>query len=267
VVAQRAVARGGLPALTAVGLRYAIAAALLLVVLAARGRPVLPAPGERLRAFALGAVGYAVQAVLFYSALRYGAAGTVALLFYVYPAIVLCLEAVTGRLRAGPGLAVAVVLACAGAGVVVSAGEAAYVTRTGAALALASALCIAVYLVVNSRLLPRSGAAAAAAWVSLGTAASTLTLSVGGGLPSVTAAEWGWLAVAGATTGVATALMYAALARVAASRVAVLLALQTLVVLGLAHLLLGEPVGTVQLAGCAAVIGAAALSARSRERA
>ncbi len=47
----------------------------------------------------LGAGGYALQAVLFYLALRHGSAGTVAMLFYVYPAIVVLIEVVIGRVR------------------------------------------------------------------------------------------------------------------------------------------------------------------------
>jgi drug/metabolite transporter, DME family len=160
-----------------------------------------------------------------------------------------------------------VLLACTGAGVVVAAGRDVHISPAGAALALASGVCIAVYLVVNARLLPLSGATVAAAWVSLGTAISTLSLSSLGGVSSIEVGQWRWLVVAGLTTGVATGSMYAALARAPASQVAVVLALQTLVALGLGVWLLGESIVAAQFLAAAAILTAAGLSSRARERA
>ena len=144
VFAQRALAMDGIPTLSVVGLRYATAALLLLSFLASRGLPLQPERGERLRAAGLGAVGYALQAVLFYQALRNGSAGTVAMLFYVYPAIVLVIEVLTGRLRPGLVFLLSVLLATSGAAMVVGSGRSVEVTPAGAVLALASAACIAV---------------------------------------------------------------------------------------------------------------------------
>ena len=131
VVAQRALALDGVPALSVVGLRYAIGALLLLIFLAGRRQPLVPEAGERLRAIFLGAGGYAVQAVLCYPALRHGSAGSVAMLFYVYPAIVVLIEVVISRVRPGPLLLLSVLLACAGAAGVVTAGRAVQVTPSG----------------------------------------------------------------------------------------------------------------------------------------
>jgi len=260
VVSQRVLAVDEVPALSVVGLRYGIAALLLLSFLAVRGQPLMPERGERLRAALLGAGGYSLQAVLFYLALRNGSAGTVAMLFYVYPAIVLVIEVLTGRTFLGPVFVLCVLLACAGAAVVVGWGDTLQISPAGAGLALASAVCIAVYLAVNARLLPRTPAAVSAAWVSIGTALSTLSLAALGGLPALDVGQWSWLLVAGVTTGAATACMYAALARADASRVAVVLALQTVVALGLGAWLLGEPVGAAHLLGGSAILVAAALS-------
>ena len=134
------------------------------------------------------------------------------------------------------------------------------ISPAGAGFALASAVCIAVYLAVNARLLPRTPAAVSAAWVSIGTAVSTLSLAVLGGLPALDAGQWSWLVVAGVTTGAATACMYAALARVDASRVTVVLALQTVVALALGAWLLGEPVGAAHVLGGSAILVAVGIS-------
>jgi drug/metabolite transporter (DMT)-like permease len=266
VVAQRALALDGVPAMSVVGLRYAIGAALLLVFLAGRRQPLVPEAGERLRAILLGAGGYAIQAVLFYQALRHGSAGSVAMLFYVYPAIVVLIEVVVGRVRPNPLLILSVLLACAGAAGVVTAGRAVQVTALGAGLALSSAVCIAVYLTVNAELLPRTGPAVSAAWVSMGTALSTLVVAGVQGIPSLNGGQWVWLGVAGGTTGAATACMYAALARASASRVAVLLALQTLVALALGAWLLDEPVGVAHVVAVVALLSAVALAGRAHAR-
>ncbi|WP_407062172.1 EamA family transporter [Blastococcus montanus] len=86
------------------------------------------------------------------------------------------------------------------------------------------------------------------------------------GIPSLHAGQWVWLGVAGGTTGAATACMYAALAQASASRVAVVLALQTLVALTLGAWLLGEPVGAVQLLGIVAILSAVSLAGRAHQR-
>lgn len=263
VVAQRALALDSVPALSVVGLRYGLAVVLLLGFLAARRQPLVPEAGERLRAVLLGAGGYAVQAVLFYQALRHGSAGSVTMLFYVYPAMVVLLEVAIGRVRPGPVLILSVVLACVGTAGMVTAGRAVQVTALGALLALASAVCITVCLTVNARLLPRTRPAVSAAWVSSGTALSTLVVAAVQGIPPLDAGEWIWLGVAGSTTGMATACMYAALARASASRVAVLLALQTVVALVLGALILGEPVGAVHVLGIVSVLSAVALAGRT----
>jgi drug/metabolite transporter (DMT)-like permease len=266
VVAQRALAVEGVPALTVVGLRYGVAAAVLLTFLAVRRRSALPVRGERVRALCLGG-GYALQAALFYLALQHGSAGTVALLFYVYPAMIMAIEVGIGRVRPGPVFVLALFLACAGAGVVVVTGRGVHVSAAATALALASAVCIAVYLVTNAWLLPRTAATVSAAWVSFGTAAFTLATGSFHGVPALEAAQWRWLLIAGVTTGAATACMYAALSRWPASRVAVVLALQTVVALWLGAWLLGEPVGVAQVLGGGAILTAAAVSTRARNRA
>ena len=58
----------------------------------------MPEPGERLRAAMLGMVGYVVHSTLVYLALAHGTAAAVAMVFYLYPAVVAVLELVL-RLR------------------------------------------------------------------------------------------------------------------------------------------------------------------------
>src|SRR5262245_27521252 len=77
---------------TALGIRFGFSALMLSTLLAASGRSLWPAPGERLSVFLLGALGYGTESTLFFMALERGTAAAVALIFYSYHAIVTVLE-------------------------------------------------------------------------------------------------------------------------------------------------------------------------------
>src|SRR5581483_3150791 len=117
IVVNRSLATTPLGVSTVLGVRFAIAAVLLLLVLAVRQAPLLPVRGERARVVLLGAVGYMLEATLFFMGLERGTAAAVSLLFYSYPAIVTLLEIAAGweELQARTLLA----LALSAAGVVV----------------------------------------------------------------------------------------------------------------------------------------------------
>ena len=99
VIVNRELATRGFGPSATLGIRFSIAALVLLGLLAIRRRPLLPVPGERVRALLLGLVGYAVESSLFYRGIQRGSAAAVALLFYSYPALVTIIELVTGRQR------------------------------------------------------------------------------------------------------------------------------------------------------------------------
>ena len=106
------------------------------------GRSLLPAPGERRRAFLLGAIGYAVESSFFYAGLQRGTAAAVALLFYSYP-----LGGRPDRAGAEDGAAErprsfgALALGLVGSGTIVAAGSDVSITTAGVLFTLASATC------------------------------------------------------------------------------------------------------------------------------
>jgi drug/metabolite transporter (DMT)-like permease len=267
IVAQRRLARDGLPVATALGVRFLVAASLLLLYLALRRRPLLPVRGERRSALLLGAVGYGGEAALFYLALQRGSAGAVSLLFYAYPAIVTLLEVVL-RLRPPKVVAFAVVvLSTAGVVLIVLTGDAVSITPGGVGFALGAAASFACYLLLSQRLLPASPPAVVGAHVAGGAALALLTVAVATGLPHVPARDVPLLLLNGAATAVAFALLYAALANLAAGAAAVVMTLEAFVTVGLAALVLGETIRPLQLVGGLVVVAAAvvvALDARVR---
>src|SRR5438094_9674114 len=74
-------------------IRFGIAAVLLAAALIATRKSLRAARGEGIKLFALGALGYGVEATLFFLALARGTATAVTLLFFVYPVIVTVISA------------------------------------------------------------------------------------------------------------------------------------------------------------------------------
>lgn len=264
VVIQRSLAKQDLPVTTVVGGRYALASVVLLTVLAASKRSLVPEPGERLRAALLGLVGYVVHSTLFYLALAHGTAAAVAMVFYLYPAVVAVLEIVL-RLRPPrlPAL-LAPVLSGVGVAVVVASGERVAISRTGVVLGIAAAFAVSVYLVTSSHLIRHSNPVVTAAWVAGGVGVSMATGGVALAGFSLPAAAVGRLLLAGAATAAATTCVYAALRRLGAGPTAVFMALQSLVALVLAAVVLDEPMMPAQVFGGVALVAGAALAATAR---
>ncbi len=266
VVVGRALATSGIGPATALGLRFAITALLVAMVLGLRRAPLRPARGERLRVFLLGAIGYGGEATLFYLSLQRGTAAAAALLFYAYPAIVTVIELAVGWARPSPRSLLALGLSCLGTVLVVASADRVSMSATGAAMALAAAAIFAVYLVFNVRLVSRTHPLTQAGWVAAGGAVSTLGWAVFGDGIAVPAGEWPALLLYGASTAAAFALMFMALPRLGASQIAVVMTLEAFSAVVLAALFLGESLTPVQAVGGVAILVATVSVAGRRRR-
>jgi drug/metabolite transporter (DMT)-like permease len=261
IICNRRLAQHGFGPQATLSIRFAVSAATLFALLALLRRGLLPARGERLRPLLLGAVGYAVESTLFYSAVQRGTAAAVALLFYVYPAIVTVLELALGRTRSSGRLLAAMGLSIAGTALIVVTGGDVSISPTGIAFALGSAATFSVYLLVSARAVVRTDPMVNGAWVAAGAALSlTTTGLVSGGLRSP-GPDW-WLMLGnGVATAAAFSLLFAALGRLGASRTAIVMTLEALSAVVLAALVLGETIGALQLVGGAAILAGTALIA------
>ena len=237
-------------------MRFGIAAAVTFVVLVAARRPLLPAPGERWRAFALGAVGYAAESALFYSALQEGTAAAVALLFYAYPALVALLELAMRTLQPSVRLFAALTLSVTGTVLIVAAGERVAITTAGIVLALLGAAAFAVYLLVSARAVKRTDSLTNGAWVALGASLSLATFGVLTDNLRWPGDSWWLMGVNGVATASAFCLLFAALKRMGASRTAIVMTMEAFSAVVLGALLLGERVGPLQAVGGACILGA-----------
>lgn len=261
IVCNRELATRGFGPAASLTVRFGVAGALLLGLLVAARRPLLPAPGERWRALALGLVGYAVESVLFYSALERGTAAAVALLFYSYPAMVAVLEIAIGRLRLDARIATALALSVGGTVLIVAAGSRVTITPAGVAFALASAVSFSVYLLVSARATPRTDSLTNGAWVAVGASLSIATFGLlgGGGGLRAPGASWWLMALNGVATASAFTLLFAALRRMGASRTAIVMTMEAVSAVVLGALLLGERLGPRQALGGVAILAATLL--------
>lgn len=259
VAIGRALADSGLGSATALGFRFSVAAVLLLGVQSLRGGTLLPARGERLPVFLLGAVGYAVESTCFFLALERGTAAAVALLFYSYPAMVAAAELLLGVTTPSRQLLAGLALAIGGTAAVVMTGGDVAITPAGTVLALASAVAFTLYLLAGERVSRRTGSLVKAAWVSGGAGASILLRGLVAGDLRSPGDDWVALAGYAAANAVAFGLMFAALGRIGATRTAVVLTFEVVAAIVLAAVFLGERLEPAQAFGGFGVIGGAIL--------
>jgi drug/metabolite transporter (DMT)-like permease len=263
VVIGRSLARDGLAPATALGIRFAVAAAVLVALLAIRRvGPVVAR--DLLTLLALGAIGYAGQSTLFYLSLQRGTAATSILLFYAYPALVCAIGWLALRERRPCARTVAALaLSAAGSGLVAAGGGPIGVDPLAVVFALGSALVFALYVLAGQRLATGVDAMVKAAGVAAGAAVASLAQGgLTGGLVAP-GGRWLLLAAYGVFTAAAFTLMFAALARLGARHTSIVMTLEAAFAVGLAALLLGEPLGAGQALGGAAVLAATGLVRRA----
>lgn len=243
-------------------LRFTAAAAVMWALVAWRGSR-LPRGRGLYTLVGMGAVGYAGQAFSYFTALTLASAGLVALLLYLYPALVALLSWLV--LRHPLSRLQLAALAMALLGSLLTIGRAGDGAPLGIALGLLAALIYSVYILVGARLpadVTPTGSttivtSAAALVYGAVAAASGVRLPVSAG---------GWLAILAVAvigTVMAIAFFLAGLERLGAVRASVYSTLEPAFTLGLAALLLGEEVGPLRLAGGALILGAVLLLARA----
>jgi drug/metabolite transporter (DMT)-like permease len=266
IFARFAYASGVDPA-TLLFIRFTGAGLVLLVLTRLRRQPL---PRGRLLwvIIIMGSVGYFGQALSYFTALTLIPAGLVALLLYLYPALVAFLAAVLFKERLTIVKAGALVLALAGAGLViapqggmVSSGQ---VQPLGILLGVLAAVIYSGYLLIGSRVVKHAAPAPVSllimfsAAVSFAVLLAVRRLTTGEGLHLPQTAG-GWWAVAGLTliaTVLAMVTLLAGIARIGPTSASLLSTLEPAVTVVLAVLLLGEALSPLQAAGGALILSA-----------
>jgi drug/metabolite transporter (DMT)-like permease len=253
---------GGLDVAGVLVMRFGLAAPLLVGLALVAGRRLrLPWP-TALRLLGLGAVGYAIQATLFFTALTRISAGLAGLLLYLYPALVTAGAVALGRSRLERATVAGLALSLAGVVLVIGLpGE--RLDGLGVALGLASAGWYTVYILVGEYLLRGVDPLAASAWVTSGAACSFLAAAaVGGGLLPVEATQSAYaagVAMAVVGTALAIAAFLAGMARVGSAWASIASSFEPVFTVALGVAVLGDRLGPGKVAGGLAVVAGGVL--------
>jgi drug/metabolite transporter (DMT)-like permease len=250
----------GVGIVTLLFVRFAVAAPILWAA-ALRQRAALSITPARtvLAALALGAVGYALQAGLYFGALERMDASLLSLLLYTYPAFVTVAAIALGRETANRRRIGALLVSSSGVALVLVGAGGGGFDWLGAAMGVGAALSYTGYILVSDRVgghldpLPLSALVTTGAAITFGVAgAATGSLDTG-----FQAVGWIWLAaLALLSTVTPIVLFFAGLRRVGPSLAAILSTLEPPTTVALAFVVFGESLTAVQLAGGALVLAA-----------
>jgi drug/metabolite transporter (DMT)-like permease len=239
--------------------RFALAALALLAVAVARGALRALPRGGVFAALAMGAVGYATQSGLFFSALERMDASLLALVLYTYPALVCVVAVVLGRERPSARRTGALVVASAGVALVLLGAASGSFDALGAAMGFGAAIAYTAYILIGDRVAAGVPLLALSALVCTGAATTYLVAALVGGGPDLSfgAAGFGWIAAIALVSTVGAILaFFAGLARVGPSAAAILSVFEPVVTVALAAAAFGESLAPVQLLGAALVLSA-----------
>lgn len=252
----------GAQAVPLLAVRFSITAVLLVAYLAARRRRLWAGGAKVVRLLLLGALGYGVEATLFFMALERAPASVVGLVFYSYP-LWTTLIAIAMRIeRFDARLGIALLLGTAGVASIFS------LTATspaGPLLALAAAVMVALFYIGAQIFAEGTQPETAATWTATGAALAlvALTAAQSEGLPS---SAWAPAAGLGIATAIAFIATYAAIARIGSSRTSIANMMELVTTFILAAILLGEEMTLRLVVGALLVLSAIPVLATKRKQ-
>jgi drug/metabolite transporter (DMT)-like permease len=252
--------RAGATPVTFLFLRFIIAGTMMAVIMVVRRFP-FPS-GKMLWRLVLMGVWYVAQSLCYFTALRTTSPGLVALLLYLYPAIVTMISALVLKEQVTQPKLIALGLATVGG--ILTIGPGGNGETLGIALAGASSLLYAGYIVVSGILLRE---------VTAFPATTVIMLTAGtiyGGIVAVAGFEGpdtvvGWWAILAAASFSIVALggIFAGIEKIGTTNGAILSTAEPVVTVVLAWLFLGDRLEPVRLVGGAFILAAVVYLARS----
>lgn len=247
--------RTGADPTTLLVLRYSIAAVVMVAIMFARKTP-LPRGRILLGLVLMGAVGYVGQSFAYFTALTMASASLVALLLYLYPAIVTMLSALFFKERLTAAKVGALTLALVGTALTI--GPTGSGRVPGILLAIAAAVIYSVYILVGSRIIPHASAIAASTTVITAAAAVYIGIVAVRG-PTFPQTFSGWadiFAIALVSTVLPIVTFLAGLERVGPTKASTLSTFEPVMSVMLAILILGETISPLQVLGGALILAA-----------
>ena len=255
----------GVDSYALLALRFGSAAvilwAIVLVQAARRGvdRPSWP---TTLRVLLLGAVVLPAEVSLYFASLHHIGAGLAEVLLFLYPMWVVLITAVVLHHPVSRVVALCSVGAVGGAALTV--GAVAGVDLVGVLLAVGASIGFACYVVLSGRLVHGVGALLTTALVITGAAVTFTAAALATGAHGPTDLA-GWAATLGLSvvgTVISFLFLTAGLARIPSTDASVISTVEPAVAVVLGVVLLGEPIGVVQVLGVGVVLASVAVLLR-----
>jgi drug/metabolite transporter (DMT)-like permease len=252
----------GAEPITVLFLRFTIAA-LVMNLIMVLGRTVYPRGLILLELILLGAICYVGESLAYFLALKMTSAGLVALLLYIYPALVTALSAIFLKEHLTRVKIVALFLALSGTALTLRISG--YGSLLGILLGIAAAVDYAIYILLGSRILRRSGPMGST------TVIITSTAGVYAGIVAIRgvtypATSTGWIAIiaiALISTVLAFVTFFAGLKRIGPTSASTLSTFEPIVAVVLAAIVLGETISPFQIFGGILILAAVMLLATS----
>jgi len=241
--------------------RFSIASLVMIPLFFARSI-TFPRGRFLLGLMLMGGLGYVGQSFCYFTALTMASAGLVAILLYLYPAIVALFSALLFKERFTGLKALALVLALAGT--VLTIGPEGRGQPLGIALAMTAPFIYSAYILVGSKITKQVGilSSSAVVMISASLVFGGLVVAKGLNVPH-TAAGWGSvLAIALVSTVVAIITFFAGLGRVGPTNASVLSTFEPVTTVVLAAVFMGEAVSPLRIAGGALILMAVILLAK-----
>ena len=247
--------RAGAEPVTLLALRFALASIVMVAIIAARKIP-FPRGRTLLGLVLMGAIGYVGQSLAYFTALTMASAALVALLLYLYPALVTLLSAIF--LKEHLTLAKISALALALVGTSLTVEPTGSGRLLGVVLAIASAVIYSIYILAGSRITAHTNAIASSTTIMLSAATVYAGIVVVRG-PIFPQASYGWItivAIALVSTVLPIVTFFAGLERLGPTRASTLSTFEPIVSVVLATLVLGETINPLQVLGGALILAA-----------
>ena len=262
------------PPLPAMLLRSVLSSAVLVGVLAARGRWRWPRRAEAGQLLGVGLVGYALNQILYSYGLHLTTASHSGLIFTLTPLFVYGMSHLLGHLRIGrldlAGLALGLVggVLILGAPAPVAAG-AGGPTLLGDLLTVGAAITWGIWIILAAPVLNRHGTLLGTTWITmtgtLGLLPVTLPAVATHAWGQVTGPAWGGLVFTGTVAGaLGSVLWYAAVRHLGPARSVVYANLESFFAVVAAWAMLGERIAASALAGGVLVAAGVLMTRRPR---